>query len=231
MMAPLRFPILPIIIEIRIFGVFTRECHDTHNPKVSRLSCAQLPGKMVRNLERRKRIFMVNPVSLLLQLYLLLLRSVSLFACFAWSVKPNHRNSAFSILVLLVLPSLLSCAKSENPLKMHKHLSFSGEVLESIRQDLGIPDSEILEVLDFGTSPPQVWGQAEYATILKSTDGKFQLARVTREMRSTMSRWSIYHIDILLIDGSGDVIVFEREFDHRPNANDLEEFEMWQKEW
>ena len=152
------------------------------------------------------------------------------FACSACSVARNLLNSNYLTLILLLLPIVLSCSKSENP-EVGNGATFSAEVMGSIQQDLGILHSQTLEILDFRLGRPDMWGQTESATILISTDDKFQLALVTRELRGTMSRWSIHHIDVLLIDGSGEVIVFEREFDHRPSEEEIEAFRMWRDRW
>lgn len=152
------------------------------------------------------------------------------FACSACSVAKKFRNSKHLVLILPLLAIVLSCSKSENA-EVDNGATFSAEVMGSIRQDLGILHSQTLEILDFRLGRPGMWGQTESATILISTDDKFQLALVTRELRGTMSRWSIHHIDALLIDGTGEVIVFQRQFDHRPSEEEIEAFRMWRDRW
>ncbi len=142
-------------------------------------------------------------------------------------------KSKIATFALLILPIVLSCSKSAVPFEMRKNTSVSTEVIESIRRDLGMLDSHTLEVLDFEAIPPRGgWNGTEIATILKSTDDKFQIASVSREPESTHShRWSISCISILLIDGGGETVVLEREYDHRPTTEDVDGFKKWLEEW
>jgi len=141
-------------------------------------------------------------------------------------------NLVIATFVLMLL-SIIVCLKTEVTLEMQYNTANSTEVVDSIRSDLGILACETIELLMFEVIPPKGgWNGTEIAIILKSTDGKFQLAKVVREPESIHShRWSVYSLDLQLIDGTGEDLTFEREYTNRPTVKDIDDFKRWVNEW
>ncbi len=175
---------------------------------------------------------MVKLLGLSFLIVLLLFSGLYKFICRTFASMLHIDNSMIATFVLLMLPVVLSCSKPEVPVEIRGNTSASTEVIESIRRDLGMLDSETLELLDYEAILPGGWNLTEIATVLKSKDDKFQIAEFTRNPENSLTnRWSISYVSVRLIDGTGDVIVFEREFDHRPTSEDVEAFKKWRKEW
>lgn len=134
---------------------------------------------------------------------------------------------------VLMLLIIIFCLKTEATLEMQENTAISTEVVDSIRKDLGILSCETIELLEFEVIPPKGgWNGTEIAIILKSTDDKFQLAKVAREPESIYShQWSVFSIGLQLIDGGGEDLVFEREYTNRPTVKDIDDFKRWVNQW
>ncbi len=140
-------------------------------------------------------------------------------------------KSLITPFALLTLAIVVSCSKPKAPLETSDITPTYSEMIESIRNDLKISQSDAIEILHFES----IWTDGgrnarESATILLSTDNNFQLALIYRKptnINQDYRRWSILSINISLVDGTGETVSFERKFDNRPTNEDIEAFKKW----
>ena len=99
----------------------------------------------------------------------------------------------------------------------------------TFRTDLQLGDKASITLVSH-----QYADDVEAAITLVSNEQKHRLMSVWRRPKDdnpNFHRWQVGEIDLFLVDGGGQLIVFEKEYDHRPTKSEIEQFVEWVGKW